>query len=97
MEAAAFAAVLLPHPPLSLPHIPPPAPPVTLPRIFDVRLSCRNKMVTSSGSQRSRLLRQCDCGVDKHRHPYFHDVLVGIQLLRSTMEKCSDGCVRLIF
>ena len=53
MDAAAFAAVILPHSPFSLPHIPPPAPPVTPSRILDVQLSCRNEMVISSGSQRS--------------------------------------------
>jgi len=42
-------------------------------------------------------LRQCDCGFEKHRHPYFHDALVGIELLGSTKEKSYDGFVGLFF
>jgi len=97
VDAAAFAAVVLPHLPISLPRIPPSAPPVTLSHIFDVQLSCRNEMVLSSGSRRSLLLRQCDWSFDKHRHPYVHDALFGIQLLGSTKEESYDGYVCLFY
>ena len=86
--AAPFTFLTSPHP--STRTACPPS------RFRDVQLSFRKKTVLFSVRRRPCLLRQCDCGFDKHSHPYCHDFLVGIQLLLSIHESSYDGCVRAI-